>query len=81
MRYVDRDIVMRNKSAKFKELAENRVNRALNYIRLIGNLANRNNYEYSEEEVQKIISILEVELKALKTKFGSEIQKRRQFKF
>ena len=72
---------MRNKSAKFKELAENRVNRALNYIRLIGNLANRNNYEYSEEEVQKIISILEVELKALKTKFGSEIQKRRQFKF
>lgn len=81
MRYVDRDIVMRDKSAKFKELAENRVNRALNYIRLIGNLANRNNYEYSEEEVQKIISILEVELKALKTKFGSEIQKRRQFKF
>ena len=81
MRYVDRDIIMRNKSAKFKELAENRVNRALNYIRLIGNLANRNNYEYSEEEVQKIISILEVELKALKTKFGSEIQKRRQFKF
>ncbi len=72
---------MRDKGAKFKELAESRVNRALNDIRLIGNLANRNNYEYSEEEVQKIISILEVELKALKAKFGSEIQKRRQFKF
>ena len=72
---------MRDKQAKFRELAENRVNRVLHDIRLIGNLANRNNYEYSEEETQKIIAVLEGEIKVLKSKFHSEIQKRRQFKF
>jgi hypothetical protein len=71
---------MRDKQEKFRELAENRVNRTLNDIRLIGNLANRNNYDYSEDEAQKIIAVLELEIKALKTKFSAEIQKRRQFK-
>ena len=50
---------MRDKQAKFRELAESRVNRVLHDIRLVGNLANRNNYEYSEEETQKIIAVLE----------------------
>jgi len=72
---------MRDKQAKFMELAENRVNRALNDIRLIGNLANRNNYDYSEEQAQKILAVLEGEIKSLKSKFQAEIQKRREFKF
>ena len=72
---------MRDKQAKFRELAESRVNRVLHDIRLVGNLANRNNYEYSKEETQKIIAVLEGEIKVLKSKFHSEIQKRRQFKF
>ena len=71
---------MRDKQAKFRELAESRVNRALNDIRLIGNLANRNNYEYSEEEATKIIAALEGEVKGLKSKFQIEFQKRREFK-
>lgn len=71
---------MRDKQAKFRELAENRVNRALDDMRLIGNLANRNNYDYSEEEAQKIFVVLEREIKALKTKFQWELQKRREFK-
>jgi len=72
---------MRDKLAKFRELAESRVNRVLHDMRLVGNLANRNNYEYSEEEAQKIIAVLEGEIKVLKSKFHSEIQRRRQFKF
>lgn len=71
---------MRDKQAKFKELAEKRVNNTLNCLRLISNLANRNNYEYSEKEAQKIITVLEDEIKALKTKFTASPTKRRAFK-
>lgn len=71
---------MRNKAKKFRELAEKRVNKALNGIRLIANLSNRNNYEYTEDEAEKIIGVLEGELKALKSKFTAEGQQRGKFK-
>ena len=72
--------VMRNKAEKFRQLAEKRVNKALHGIRLVANLSNRNNYEYTENEAQKIISVLEGELKALRSKFTAEGQSRKRFK-
>ena len=60
---------MPNKEEKFKELATNRVNKALNLIRLIGNLSNKSHYSYSDEEARKIISTLENEIKLVKSKF------------
>ncbi|MDO9014733.1 MAG: hypothetical protein Q7U84_08165 [Polynucleobacter sp.] len=54
---------------KFVELAEKRVTRAIKDIRLIGNLSNRSNYTYSEEDVRKIIRTLRNELDALKARF------------
>lgn len=59
-----------HKREKFVELAEKRVNRAIKDIRLISNLANKNNYMYTEQDVAKIISVLEQELKSLKTRFS-----------
>ena len=43
-------------------------------------LANRNNYEYTEEEAQKIIAALETEVKAVKSKFAAESKRRSTFK-
>jgi hypothetical protein len=60
------------KHEKFKELAEKRVNRAINELRLIGNLANRNNYIFEQEEASKICSVLESEIKTLRLKFSSD---------
>ena len=54
---------------KFVELAEKRVIRTLKYMRLIGNLANRSNYSYTEDDVKKILSVLETEMKNLKARF------------
>lgn len=54
---------------KFVELAEKRVTRAIKDIRLIGNLSNRSNYSYGEEDVRKIIRTLRNELDALKARF------------
>jgi len=56
---------------KFVELAEKRVTRAIKDIRLIGNLSNRSNYTYTEEDVRKIMKALKSELDALKTRFES----------
>ena len=39
---------------KFVELANKRVSRALKAIQLIGNLSNRSNYDFTEEDVTKM---------------------------
>jgi len=61
---------MRDKHGKFVELANRRVNAAIRAIRLVANLSNRNNYEYSEDEARRVISALQKELDAAKAKFG-----------
>lgn len=59
----------RDKSTKFIELANKRVNRTIKDIQLIGNLANRQNYEFTEEQAKKIVKALQQELDTLKQNF------------
>lgn len=65
---------MRDKRAKFIELANNRVNRTIKDLRLIGNLSNRASYEYTEEDARKILRALQRELDDLKLRFRGEDQ-------
>lgn len=60
---------MLNKRAKFKELAEKRVNNTIKNLQLIGNLSNTNNYDYSLEEVSKIFKTLREELQKAESRF------------
>lgn len=57
---------------KFVELAEKRVNKALMQIKLIGNLSNRSNYSYTEQDVAKIYKALKKSLDDMKTRFDSK---------
>lgn len=57
------------KKEKFVRLAENRTNKALEMIRLIGNLSNKNVYEYTDADVEKIFKALETELIIAKKQF------------
>jgi hypothetical protein len=59
----------RDKRAKFVELAEKRVNRVIHDLRLVGNLANRNNYVYDDEDAQRIVAAIEEEVRILKKRF------------
>lgn len=61
---------MRDKRAKFVELANRRVNAVIKDLRLVGNLANRSNYEFTEADARKIIRALQRELDATKAKFS-----------
>lgn len=54
---------------KFIRLANKRVNRAIKVIQLIGNLSSRSNYDYSEEDVQKIFDALKAELQSCEQRF------------
>lgn len=63
---------MRDKRQKFIELAEARVNRTMNDIRLIGNLSNRNSYTYSDDDVRQIFKALQKELDTAKSKFSGD---------
>ena len=57
---------------KFVELAEKRVNRALAQIKLIGNLSNRSNYSYTEQDVAKMHKALRKALEEMKARFDSK---------
>ena len=60
---------MRDKRKKFVQLAEARVNRAIKNIQLIGNLANKNSYEYTKDDARKITKALQRELDAVRARF------------
>ena len=62
---------MDTKRDKFVRLAEARTNKIISMLRLLGNCANKSNYEYSDSDVQKIFSAIEKELKTTKTKFSA----------
>ncbi len=59
----------RDKAGKFVELATKRVNRAINDLRLISNLSNRNNYDYTDEQAKKIVRTLQKEIDLVKSNF------------
>lgn len=63
---------MSTKRENFIRLAEGRVTRAIDSIRVIGNLSNRSNYEYTEADSKKIIDALQSEINALKVQFKSK---------
>ncbi len=45
---------MESKRDKFKRLAEKRVNNAIKSINLVGNLSNKNIYDYTDDDVSRI---------------------------
>jgi hypothetical protein len=54
---------------KFVMLANSRVNKAIKAIHLIGNLSNRSNYDYTDEDVSKIFRALNDEINTCKRRF------------
>ena len=49
---------------KFRRLAERRVNAIIDKLRLLGHLANKSNYSYTNEQVDAIFKVLQKDLNA-----------------
>lgn len=69
-----------SKETAFKRLATNRANTAINYIRLLGNLSNTNNYNFSEQDIKTIFGAVEEELRNSKARFNLSLNKKRKIK-
>ncbi len=57
------------KRDRFLRIATARTQVAIEKLRILGNCANRDAYEYTDAETDKIIRALEEEIKTLKQKF------------
>ncbi|MDM8158004.1 hypothetical protein QUV96_10215 [Amedibacillus dolichus] len=63
------------KKQNFKRIAEKRTEKIIDDLRLLGNLSNTSNYEYSSEDVEKIFNTLSNELMTVRSKFNSKKKK------
>lgn len=63
---------VRDPRERFVSLANSRVGAAIKQLRLVGNLSNKKNYQYTAEDATKIVKALQRELDDLKAKFKGE---------
>lgn len=61
---------MRDKRAKFVQLANQRVNKALEQIRLVGNLSNRAAYDFTDDDTKRIVKALQRAVDTTKARFS-----------
>jgi len=57
------------KQERFERLAVSRTNEVLKKLRVLGHCANRSAYSYTEDEVNKIFTAIEKQLRETKAKF------------
>jgi hypothetical protein len=63
---------MENKKENFKRIAENRTNKIIDMISLLGNLSNGSFYEYSDEQIEAIFNAIQTELDKQHNKFRKQ---------
>lgn len=68
------------KRQKFLRLGTLRTREVLDRLRILGNCANRNSYDYTRAEINKIFSEIENLVKETKTKFYFPKAKDEEFK-
>lgn len=66
MRKVEKNETARD---RFKRLATLRTNEVLRRLKILGNCANRQAYEYSEKDIEAIFSAIERKVREVKTKY------------
>ena len=72
----------RDKREKFLELAEKRVEKAATYIKLVGNLGNKNLYDSTEEERKKMKAYIRSALQDMEESLDRKPKKNSEgFKF
>ncbi len=62
------------KKERFKRVASKRVDKLIHGIRSLSNCSNINNYEYTEDDVQKMIKAIKEELKTMETLYKKNLK-------
>jgi len=66
---------------RFRRLAASRGDRLIREISLLGNLANRKNYDYTEGEVEQLFGPIEAELQEVRAMFDPNRPSSRKVRF
>ena len=69
------------KEERFQRLAEQRVNGILDRLRVLSQLSNKSNYDYTDAQVDAIFKALQRELNATKAKFRNGTDGGKRFTF
>lgn len=72
---------MESKQEKFKRLAEGRVNKAIDSVRSLSKLSNRAHYDFNEDDIKKIFTVLKREVDDAKTTFNTALVRAGKNKF
>lgn len=74
---------MSKKRERFEKVAAKRVDRILHYINLLNNCSNRNNYEYTKTDIDRMFSAINKSIKASRLLYDKELDKsiNKGFKF
>jgi light-regulated signal transduction histidine kinase (bacteriophytochrome) len=62
------------KKDRFKRVASRRVENILKSVRSLANCSNTNNYEYNEEDVNKMVKAIREELKIMETLYKKNLK-------
>lgn len=63
------------KRQRFEKIAGNRVQRVLDTLQLLKNCSNRNNYEYTESDVEQMLTEITKALKEVRAAYTGELNK------
>ena len=74
-------LIKKNNQLKFENLAEKRVNKAVQTISLIGKLSNTANYSFNEDHIKAMKRALINEVNITISKFETSLSKKKDFKF
>lgn len=68
------------KREKFVRLAEARTNKIIDMLQLLGNCSNSSVYDYTQQDVDKIFTAIEAEVREAKKKFN-KIESKKSSRF
>ena len=70
------------KKERFKKVASKRVQKILDNLESLSKCSNRNNYDYSEEDINKMLRAIKEHVKNLELSFSNRIKnKTKTFEF
>ena len=71
---------MESRRERFIRIAESRTNKIIDQIKLLGNCSNKSSYEYTNKDIDKMFSAIELELKEMRKRYNTlETKKSKKF--
>ena len=66
---------------RFVRIAENRTQKIIDTLELLGNCSNTYNYEYTKQDIEKMFGAIESAIRSCKAKFNDSSTKGNRFTF